>query len=189
MSQNAVVTSRDFYLRPLLKDDIVNGWLDWMRDSEATRFLSYSDSVNTESLENYLEASQPPSDYMFAICLTNGDHYIGNAKIGSINWAHKNATYGRLIGIRPAVGKGVGTEVLKALAGFAFFRLDLHRIYTSVVNTNIASIRSNEKAGARKEGVLRHHFLSGTTYIDCTSFSIIRTDVCRAEWEKRFQLL
>ena len=189
MRQNAVVTSRNFYLRPLLKDDIANGWLEWMRDSETTRYLSYSESVNPESLERYLQASQPPSHYMFAICLTSDDQYIGNAKIGSINWVHKNATYGRLIGVRPEAGKGIGTDVLKALAGFAFFRLNLHRIYTSVVDANVASIKSNEKAGARKEGVLRDHFLSGTTYIDCTSFSIIRTDVCRANWEKHFELL
>jgi [ribosomal protein S5]-alanine N-acetyltransferase len=188
MKKHAAVVADHFYLRPLTLEDIDDGWLDWMNDTNTTKFLTNTESINRASLVKYLESAQPPNTYMFAICQTQDNRYIGNAKIGSINWVHRHATYGRLIGDHSATGKGIGTGVIQALAGYAFFQLKLHRIYTSVANDNIASIRSNKRAGASIEGELKEHFFCGGRYLDCTSFSFLSTDFEKANWERHFQI-
>ena len=189
MNNSAIVSTDLFYLRPLTRGDINNGWLKWVNDPNIAQHLTHSAFVDHASLESYLEASQPTSAYMFAICLCDGDQYIGNAKIGSINWIHRNATYGRIIGESTARGKGIGTEVLLALAYFAFFRLNLRRIYTGVSENNVASIASNKKAGAVVEGKLRNHFFTDGKYTDCISFGINREDLNESNWQNRISLV
>ena len=102
---------------------------------------------------------------MFAVCLLSNDQYIGNARLSSIDWENKRAAYGRLIGVTNLHGKGIGTEVLALLAYYAFNILKLNRIQTGVLSNNIASLKSNDKVGAVREGISRQFtYLDGTVH-------------------------
>ncbi len=48
--------------------------------------------------------------------------------------------------------KGCGTETLRLLQDYAFNKLNLNSIWTGVSERNIASIKSNLKAGMKKVG-------------------------------------
>jgi RimJ/RimL family protein N-acetyltransferase len=52
-------------------------------------------------------------------------------------------------------GKGLATEMAKALINFGFEEYKLHRIEAGVATQNVASIRVLEKAGMTQEGVRR----------------------------------
>jgi RimJ/RimL family protein N-acetyltransferase len=52
-------------------------------------------------------------------------------------------------------GKGYGTEIAKALTKYAFDGLEAQRVYTFHAEGNIGSQRVIEKAGFKKEGVMR----------------------------------
>lgn len=52
-------------------------------------------------------------------------------------------------------GKGLATEMAKALIKFGFEEYRLHRIEAGVATLNVASIRVLEKAGMKREGTRR----------------------------------
>ncbi|MBT7553297.1 GNAT family N-acetyltransferase [bacterium] len=171
-----VIFSENIYFREISIDDIDGGWLEWINDKTSKKFLSTRKKQTKENLIQYLEESIPPLVYMFAVCLVENDKYIGNARLSSVDRINNKCTYGRLIGDKNLRGQGIGTEILKLLAYYAFYNLNLNRIETGVVKKNIASIRSNEKAGFIFEGVLRESELINDTYEDVIRFSMLRSD-------------
>jgi RimJ/RimL family protein N-acetyltransferase len=73
-------------------------------------------------------------------------------------------------------GKGLGTEVLRALVRYLFQTTDVDRIEGSTDVTNVRAQRSMEKAGFRKEGVLRGAQLRRGKRHDLVGYSILRSD-------------
>ena len=59
------------------------------------------------------------------------------------------------------LGKGIGTEAARAVLGFAFSGLNLHRISVRVLAINERAIRSYQKCGFQIEGRERE-----TAFID-----------------------
>ncbi|MDH3494421.1 MAG: GNAT family N-acetyltransferase [Acidobacteriota bacterium] len=55
-------------------------------------------------------------------------------------------------------GKGIATEAVETLIGFAFNTLDLHRLEADVDPKNTASLRVLEKQGFVREGLLRERW-------------------------------
>jgi aminoglycoside 6'-N-acetyltransferase len=52
-------------------------------------------------------------------------------------------------------GRGIGTEVVRRVAGHLFDELGHHRITIDPAAANVAAIRAYEKAGFRRVGVMR----------------------------------
>jgi len=173
-----VVCTKNIYLRPIESDDIGRGWLKWVNNPQSVKYLAYG----KPSTRRDLEASRPPDVYMFAVCLMEDDRYIGNARLSSVDWINRKASYGRLLGDEGFRGKGVGTEMLVLLAYYSFYRIGLNRIETGVVENNIASIRSNEKAGAIQEGLLRKSEFINGKYCNVVKFGMIRNDFDSTNW-------
>ena len=176
-----IISTKQIYFRPINIHDIENGWLNWINNPDTNNFLVHKNPTRYEDLVEYLEKSQPPSVYMFAVCLVDNDKYIGNARLSSIDWINRHASYGRLIGSSDLRGKGIGTEILVLLAHYAFYNLNLHRISTGVVANSIASVRSNEKAGAIKEGLSREESYINGAYENSVMFGMMRKDFEKTE--------
>jgi RimJ/RimL family protein N-acetyltransferase len=174
--KRVIIVGEKVYFRPIEREDIDRGWLDWVNDAEISSGLDTIPPVSRESLEKYYENSMMPDVRMFAVCCKENDEYIGNARLSSINWVRRIAAYGRMLGNSDYHGKGIGTEILVLLAKYAFLRLNLRRLYTGVVATNIASIKSSEKAGARQEGILRENVFSEGKYYDAVMMGLLRSD-------------
>ena len=151
MQSQKIIIGKKIYLRYISKNDIDNGWLAWVNDPLICTYLDTNPPVTREFLVDYLEKSQPPECYMFAVCLNHNDQYIGNARLHTIDYLIKQAFYGRLIGSSGHRGQGIGTELLSLMSNFAFEKLKLDIIKTGVLKNNIGSIKSNIKAGFQKE--------------------------------------
>ena len=113
---------------------------------------------------------------MFAICLKDNDQYIGNARLGNIDWVNKCSTYGRLIGKEDFKNRGLGSEALILLLKYGFKNLGLNRIASSALSTNIISIKSNLKIGMKKEGILREASFKNGKFVDRIQLSMISKD-------------
>ncbi|MCL2843972.1 MAG: UDP-4-amino-4,6-dideoxy-N-acetyl-beta-L-altrosamine N-acetyltransferase [Chitinivibrionia bacterium] len=80
---------------------------------------------------------------------------IGSVYIRDIDNTHKKGEFGIFIGEQDFVGKGLSYLATIEILRIAFEELNLHRIYLRVFPDNIPAIKTYEKAGFVKEGILR----------------------------------
>jgi len=64
--------------------------------------------------------------------------------------------------------------VTRVVLDFAFERLNLHKVYLTVDADNPSAIRSYNKAGFKKDGVLRDEVYKNGQYVDRILMSILK---------------
>jgi ribosomal-protein-alanine N-acetyltransferase len=97
---------------------------------------------------------------------------LGNIRHGVSQSGH----IGYWIGERYA-GRGLMTDAVGVLVRFAFDRLQLHRVEAACIPDNIRSIRVLEKAGFRREGLLRSYLRINGAWQDHYLYARIIDDV------------
>ncbi len=70
-------------------------------------------------------------------------------------------------------GRGLTTEAVRALIGYGFAAMGLHRVWADVDPGNIASWRVMEKVGMRREGLLRENAFIGNRWCDSYIYAIL----------------
>jgi RimJ/RimL family protein N-acetyltransferase len=73
-------------------------------------------------------------------------------------------------------GKGYGSEAIKIMIDYLFLSKNIVRIQAETHPRNMASQRVLEKAGFRKEGIVRKSFFSRGEWRDAALFSILRDE-------------
>jgi ribosomal-protein-serine acetyltransferase len=73
-------------------------------------------------------------------------------------------------------GRGLMTEAARAVVGFAFDRLSLHRIELHAAPGNAGSIAVAERAGFRREGLLRHGSRGADGWYDVYVYGLLADD-------------
>ena len=188
----ARVVGKNVYLRPLERADIEAGWHDWINDDLINRNLVNPLPQNRDAMEKYFDSSQGSHCVMFAICDKQTDRYIGNARLSQIDWIHRTALYGRIIGPEDARGKGWGSDALIQLLRYGFHYLGLNRIWSSAWIENDVSLASNDKIGMTREGILRQFVYKNGGFHDCVVLAMLREDFDRIHggpgtWVKQSQ--
>jgi len=102
----------------------------------------------------------------------SGGITLGNIRHGVSQSGH----IGYWIGERYA-GRGMMTDAVKVLARFSFDTLRLHRIEAACIPENARSIRVLEKAGFRREGLLRSYLRINGLWQDHYLYARIADDI------------
>ncbi|HKY05442.1 MAG TPA: GNAT family N-acetyltransferase [Blastocatellia bacterium] len=118
----------------------------------------------------YARAAQPETNFALD---------VGGEAVGGIGLALKGDVYRRTAEIgywlgEPFWGRGIATEAVKALTGYAFTTFDLSRIHAGVYEWNHGSMRVLEKAGYVREARLRKSIFKEGRIIDEIIFAVIR---------------
>ncbi|MDH4992770.1 GNAT family protein [Aquamicrobium lusatiense] len=101
---------------------------------------------------------------------------VGGITLGNIrHGVSKSAQIGYWIG-QPYAGQGLMTDAVKTLSRFAFGELTLHRIEAACIPENSRSIRVLEKAGFRREGLLRSYLRINGVWQDHYLYARIADD-------------
>jgi len=111
------------YLRAFEKDDLDGDYRKWINDPEVTHYLQVGTFPQTDDdLRAYYERSSSSStEVFFAIIEKESSKHIGNAQIYNINWIHRSALRGIMIGDKNCWGKGYALEVIQLLNTYTFF--------------------------------------------------------------------
>lgn len=146
--------SAGVYLRPMTYDDtdLIVAW----RNSDAVRknFI-YQALFTRESHENWIRTMVETGKVVqMIICDSASDKPLGSVYIRDIDRHHNKAEYGIFIGEQDARGRGVGTAAAKLMLRYCFEEEKLHRVYLRAFAENVQAIRSYEKAGFWREGLL-----------------------------------
>lgn len=174
-----VIKGKKVNLRPFqLKD--AKKTLAW-RNDPATRFLAmmHPYPVTKEMEQDWLQGilrDTSNRSVVFAVETAKEGRLIGNFQLRDIQWIHRRAWLGIVIGDDSQRGKGYGEEAMKLGLEYAFRDLNLNKISLEVIRSNTGAIRLYEKLGFKKEGVLEKHFFSDKCYHDVLILSLFNFD-------------
>lgn len=162
-------------LRKLNSNDITEKYVSWMNDREVTKFLeSGYFPTDLEALHQYVASQNTDRSLFLGIfdILSDNHVYIGNVKLANINWIHRTAEFGIMIGEKDYWGKGYGTEVTHLLIDYGFQILNLRKIYLGVFGNHESAIKAYEKAGFEVEGIMKNHLFLEGNYVDKVWMSV-----------------
>lgn len=109
---------------------------------------------------------------------TESDGLVGAAGLRLV-LDHRRAELGYWIG-KPYWDRGFATEASRAILGYGFDQLDLHRIVARHFPRNPASGRVMRKLGMAHEGRLREHVVRWGRFEDLECYAILQP-----EWRER----
>ncbi|HWZ83141.1 MAG TPA: GNAT family protein [Terriglobales bacterium] len=166
------------YLRPLERADLNETYLGWLNDPEVTRYLETgSFPCTAHDLEKFYQGvTGTKTEVIFAVADRESHTHIGNVKLGPINWVHRRAMFGIMIGEKGFWGKGVGEEATRLIVEYGFFRLNLHRVGLGVYEEHRSAIRCYEKIGFKVEGCLRDQMFQDGKYKNQLWMGLLRTE-------------
>lgn len=164
------------YLREVRPSDVNENYYRWMNAPEVTKYLESRFHPNSlESLREYVAGKLGDRENVFlAIVLKDGDRHIGNIKLGPINWIHRFADIGILVGEQDCWGKGYASEAIRLIAVYAFRTLNLHKLTAGCYEENQGSVKAFLKIGFVIEGVRKDYFYSDGAYTDHVLLGMIR---------------
>jgi RimJ/RimL family protein N-acetyltransferase len=164
------------YFRPLEREDAPR-LAAFVNHPDVRRNLLIHRPMNTAqevAFVDTLTASQ--RDVLLAIVLRDGDRMIGTIGLHDMDFRSRRATFGMVIGETSEWRKGYGSEATRMALDYGFGTLNLNRVQLEVLEHNVAGIRAYEKAGFRREGVMRqHHYVDGA-YVDTLVMGILRSE-------------
>lgn len=140
--------------------------------------------LNDAQLEKYIENANSDDAETLVYKVIDGDNgdVIGHISLGKIDRRNKSARIGKvLIGNQNVRGKGTGQQMIRELLKIAFDELHLHRVSLGVFDFNLSAIACYEKAGFRKEGLLRDSRKNGEEYWSLWEMSILENEWLKNE--------
>ncbi|KMJ55662.1 alanine acetyltransferase [Bacillus sp. LL01] len=141
-------------------------WVDSSKTAEDTKasFLSF--------LKNYGEQKSLTTAIMYQ------GKIAGIAGFNKIDWTNKIAYIGYWLGSEYQ-GKGIMTDVAKALTAYAFSELRLNRVEIRAAVENKKSRAIPERLGYKKEGTVRQTEWLYDHYVDHVIYGTLKS-----EWEQ-----
>jgi len=178
MMQRPFLIGDKLYLRSLEESDISEKYIGWLNNYEVTRYLETGKVPTTsEAIHNYLESFRGSSnDIILAIIDRETDQHIGNVTLNRINWIHRTADTGLMIGEKDFWGKGYAFEAWSLIIEYAFQRLGLRKIIAGSMDKNVASIAVLKKLGFKLEGTFRQEFLVDGEFRDAVRLGLLKED-------------
>ena len=175
-NHNPFLESEDIYFTPI-DENIHDDYFNWVNDRTIIEHLEtgYFPKTKQQLMDYVKSINDNPNYVFFSVFEKQTNIYIGNAKLGPIDWINRTAEYGRMIGEKSIHGKGYGTQMGNLLLHYAFMILNLNKVSAQAVADNMASIKSNEKIGLEIEGKLKQQVFINGIYKDVVRMGITKT--------------
>ena len=166
-------------LRPFRAEDAEDMFANWASDPEVTRFLTWpphSDAgVTRWLLSQWISHYEDGGYFQWAIELRETGAVIGSIAVVKLEEAIGSAEIGYCLG-RAFWGRGIMPEALRAVMDYLFDTAGLNRIWAGHDVNNPKSGRVMEKAGMRKEGILRASGINNQGIRDVAVWAALRGD-------------
>lgn len=141
-------------------------------DPDIVRWFGDWDEPPAQTLDSWMQAWRDGTAAALAVCDADGS-FAGHLLVELRNSGRAHLEYWLLPEWR---GRGLATRALLVAARFAFAELGLARLELWTEPENAASQRLAERAGFRREGVLRGYSEIGGRRVDAVFFGRLAGD-------------
>ena len=164
-------------LRPYEMSDL-DDIMEWINDSEIRPFLMMVLPISRIQEIEFLQQRlcKPTNEDIILAIETKDGIYLGGIGLHRINYFDCHAEVGIVIGKKEYRGKGYGTDAMLTVLNYAFNQLNLHKVYLHVYSFNKRGIRSYEKCGFKREGLLKEHVFKKGKYHDVLRMGILKKE-------------
>ena len=150
----------------------------WFEDLEVTRFMLLRNPPSVDMEKEFVDKIARDPDVVWWIVEHDG-RAVGATGIHQIDWRNGFGTTGTVIADKSLWGKGIGREVMRLRAAYAFTQLPLRKLKSAYFDGNLASARAQRSAGYKEVG--RFH---GDRFIDGEWRDQVLTELMREDWLK-----
>ncbi len=164
-------------LRGYEKSD-ADAMLRWASDEEVTRWLGPPNlPASRAQQEKFIEMASASTDdaKFFAIETLDGE-LVGDCGLRFINWKSRKAEFFITIGEKQFWDKGLGSDAVRIVTRLAFEKMNLNRLWLTVLVDNSRAVRCYEKCGFVHEGLLRQESYVDGKYRDVFMMGLLRAD-------------
>lgn len=171
--------NEELYLRQMAFEDAPD-YLEYISDTEVHRY------VPKECLPTTLEQAKNEIQYNLDLFRYKRSVFWGIARkdnfklIGSCGFNYWNRDHSRgeisYDLAKPYWRKGIMSQVVRSVLGFAFTQMQMHRVEATVTPTNLGSLGVLRRAGFKKEGILREQKLLHGKFYDAIILSLLQKE-------------
>jgi RimJ/RimL family protein N-acetyltransferase len=169
-------------LRALLDGD-VPALFTIFGDPETMRYWSRPAMTAVAEAEGMLREIQRHAEagslFQWGIARREDDVVIGTCTLFRIDREHRRCELGFILR-RDHWGAGFANEALRALVDHAFGAMGLHRLEADIDPRNAGSIRSVERLGFKREGLLKERYFVAGEIQDSLIYGLLAP-----EWNAR----
>jgi len=159
----------------------------WVNNEKISRYLSFPVFPQTadetaEFVDRQLRRSGGADEGVFVIAMKDDPklEYVGSVGLHKIDYRNRHCELGIVIGREDLLGKGIGTEAIRLVLGFAFDFLNLHKVNLRVFEYNERGRRCYLRCGFREEGRIREQRFYNGRYWDEIIMGITRDEFRRS---------
>lgn len=167
-------------LRPFQLEDAEAMFRNWTSDPEVTKYLTWPTHKSVETTKAirayWVEEAKKPEVYQWAVVLKELGEPIGSLSVVSHRDDVASADLGYCIG-RRWWGQGLMAEGVRAVIEYLIREVGMHRVAACHDIRNPNSGRVMEKAGMKKEGVLRAAGRNNQGIVDEVWYSILAEEL------------
>lgn len=145
-------------------------------DPEVARLTGCKPSFTREEVVSFFRSCVDNEDrYDFLLTAPDGC-IVGESVLNEIDWDLRCANFRIALFHSTQRGRGIGSWMVRVTRDFAFETLKLHRLELDVYSFNPRAVRTYEKAGFRREGLLRDAVKDGNAYADVIRMAMLEED-------------
>lgn len=167
---------KTYYLKEFTVDDVNKDYIEWLNNPEINKYLEAKYTVWSHlNATNYVQSFRDNREkYLFGIYTLEGDKYIGNGSISSVNYNTEVFEFALFVGDKTYWGKKVASEVTLLLLRFGFDNLKLRKVFGGAYSNQIASRFTLKKIGFIQEAILKDRYMFEGEPIDHVIYSLDR---------------
>jgi len=173
------IETKRLFLRRYRAEDAEEIFHNWASDPTVTEFLTWpthTDSTVTRTvLTDWLSRYADTGYYNWGIVLKSSGELIGNIAVVDLDEKTESAEIGYCIG-KNWWGQQIMPEALLAVMDYLFEEVNVNRVTAHHDSNNPKSGRVMQKAGMKREGVLRAAGICNQGIYDKVCYSLLRQE-------------
>lgn len=176
--ERPLIRGERVWLRPIEERDLA-AWRTLINDTEVGGWAGYQLPLSPEMARAFLERATARMTageaYVFTVCELGADTFIGHTRLKDVDYPTGSVELSISM-LRQYIGGGWGADAQRALLRFAFGTLGLRRVWLVVDAENERAIRSYERVGFRREGLLREERMVKGRLADAVIMAILQRE-------------